>query len=214
MDRDFNHQQERGGTQQQQQHQQQPKLCLPLVRLRSFDNHKPFCILAYWVSKSLRNFYSKVRFSKGLCLKGLQFQYNGMVVNNSVFCDSTGVLEEDKAVMEVLIEKKGGIEDKNERCKKNGVEIETFANLIEEESRESSSSSDFLTSETAGHEEQSHSSSESSSPPPSLGWPVQKAKVPDCTSTNVSADEEKPRLDERKLEKQGSAISGFNSLSL
>ncbi|KAM3738051.1 hypothetical protein ACB098_09G103800 [Castanea mollissima] len=207
MDRAFNHQQERGGTQQQQQHQQQLKLCLPLVRLRSFDNHKPFCILAYWVSKSLRNFYSKVRFSKGLCLKGLQFQYNGMVVNNSVFCDSTGVFEEEKAVMEVLIEKKEGIEDKNERCKKNGVEIETFADLIEEERRESSSSSDFMTSETTGHEEQSHSSSESSSPPPSLGWPVQKAEVPDCTSTNVNADEEKPRLDERNLEKQGSAIS-------
>ena len=95
----------------------------------------------------------------------------------------------------------------------NGVEIETFADLIEEERRESSSSSDFLASEATGHEELSHSSSESSSPPPSLGWPVPKAKVPGCTSTNVNADEEKPRLDERNLEKQGSAISGFNSLS-
>ena len=34
--------------------------------------------------------------------------------------------------MEVLIEKKEGFEDKNERCNQNGVEIETFAALIEE----------------------------------------------------------------------------------
>ena len=46
--------------------------------------------------------------------------------------------------MEVLIEKKEGIEDKNERCKKNGVETETFAALIEEERLESSSSSDIF----------------------------------------------------------------------
>ena len=80
--------------------------------------------------------------------------------------------------MEVLIEKKEGIEDKNERCKQNGVETETFTALIEEERLESSSSSDiFLTSEMTGHEEeeQSHSSSESSSTP-SLGWPIQKAE--------------------------------------
>ena len=79
--------------------------------------------------------------------------------------------------MEVLIERKEGIEDKNERCNQNGVEIETFAALIEEERLDSSSSCDiFLTSEITGHEEeeQSHSSSEASSPP-SLGWPIQKA---------------------------------------
>ena len=46
--------------------------------------------------------------------------------------------------MEVLIEKKEGIEDKNEWCKKNGVETETFAALIEEERLESSSSSDIF----------------------------------------------------------------------
>ena len=46
--------------------------------------------------------------------------------------------------MEVLIEKKEGIEDKNERFKKNGVETETFAALIEEERLESSSSSDIF----------------------------------------------------------------------
>ena len=46
--------------------------------------------------------------------------------------------------MEVLIEKKEGIEDKNERCKQNGVETETFTALIEEERLESSSSSDIF----------------------------------------------------------------------
>jgi predicted RNase H-like HicB family nuclease len=212
MEGAFNHQQEREGTKQQQQHQHQLKLCLPLVSLRSFDNPKPFCILGYWLSKSLRNFYYKVRLSKGSCLRRLQ--YNGMVVNNSVFCDLPGVIEEGKGVMEVLIEKKEGIENKNERCKQNGrVEMETFAALIEEARRQSSSSSDFLNSETTGHEEQSHSSSESSSPP-SVGWPIQKAEVPDCTSSNGNEDEEKPHLDDRKLEKQGSTISGFNPSSL
>jgi len=91
--------------------------------------------------------------------------------------------------------------------------METFGDLIEEARRESSSSCDFLTSETTGHEEQSHSSSESSSPP-SLGWPTQKAEIQDCTSTNGAEDEEKPRLGDRKLKKQGSAMSGFNSLTL
>lgn len=210
MDRAFNHQQEREGTQQQQH--QQLKLCLPLVRLRSFGNPNPnpFCVLRFWVAKSLRNFYCRVSFSKGFCLRG--FRYNGMVVNNSVFCASPSFLEEGKAVMEGLIEKNQGIEDGNERCEENGGQIETFGDLIEEARRESSSSSDFLTSETTGHEEQSHSSSESSSPP-SLGWPIQKAEIQDCSSTNGAEDEEKPHLGDRKLKKQVSAISGFKSLT-
>jgi hypothetical protein len=209
MGRAFDHQQERDGTQQQQQQQhQQLKLCLPLVRLRSFGNPKPFCVLRFWVAKSLRNFYCRVNFSKGFCLRG--FRYDGMVVNNTVFCASPIFLEEGKAAMEGLTERNDGIEDRNEE---NGGQIETFGDLIEEARRESSSSSDFLTSETTGHEEQSHSSSESSSPP-SLGWPIQKAEIQDCTSTNGAEDEEKPHLGDRKLKKQVSAIPGFYSLSL
>lgn len=207
MDRAFNHQQEREGTQHQHQ---QLKLCLPLVRLRSLDNPNPFCVLRFWISKSLRNFYYRVSFSKGFCLRGSR--YNGTVVNNSAFCASPSCVE-GKAVMEVLVEKNEDIEDVNERCKENGGQNETFADLIEEERRESSSSSDFLISETTGHEEQSQSSSETYSPP-SLGWPVQKAETPDCTSTNRNVEEQKPRLDDKKLEKQNSTISGFNSLSL
>ncbi|KAK7850935.1 hypothetical protein CFP56_043285 [Quercus suber] len=87
------------------------------------------------------------------------------------WCDSLGFLEEGRAAMEVLIGRKEGIEDKNERCNPTGAEIETFAALIEEERLQSNSSSYiFLTSEMTGHEEeeQSHNSSESSSPP-SLG---------------------------------------------
>ncbi|KAG6697500.1 hypothetical protein I3842_09G203600 [Carya illinoinensis] len=129
-----------------------------------------------------------------------------MVVNNSVFCASPSFVEEGEAVMEGLNEKNEGIEDRTERCKDNGVQVETFGYLIEEERRESSSSSDFLTSETTGHEEQSHSSSESSSPP-LLGWPIQKAKVPDCTNTNGTEDEKNPHLGDRIFEKQGSEIS-------
>ena len=79
--------------------------------------------------------------------------------------------------MEVLIEKKEGIEDKNERCKQMGLRLKHLR-LDWRKRLESSSSSDiFLTSEMTGHEEeeQSHSSSESSSPP-SLSWPIQKAE--------------------------------------
>ncbi|XP_041025890.1 rop guanine nucleotide exchange factor 7-like isoform X1 [Juglans microcarpa x Juglans regia] len=129
-----------------------------------------------------------------------------MVVNNSVFCASPSFVEEGEALMEGFTEKNEGIQDRTERCKENGGRVETFGYLIEEERRESSSSSDFLTSETTGHEEQSHSSSESSSPP-LLGWPIQKAEVPDCTSTNGTEDENKPHLGDRIFKKQGSEIS-------
>ena len=128
-----------------------------------------------------------------------------MIVNNSVFCASPGPFEEEKAEMEGLVEK-------NESFGENGVQMGTFAELLEDKDRESSSSSDLLTSETTGHEEEhSHSSSEedSASPPP-LGWPVQEnAKTEDCTSTNCSEDGKKPPLEDRKLKKQGSTISGI-----
>ncbi|XVE61971.1 hypothetical protein DITRI_Ditri06bG0081300 [Diplodiscus trichospermus] len=100
--------------------------------------------------------------------------------------------------------------EKNECFGENGVQMGTFAELLEDKGRESSSSSDFLTSETTGHEEEhSHSSSEEdSASPPSLDWPVQeKAETEDCTSTNCSEGGKKPHLNDRKLEKQGSTIS-------
>ncbi|KAF2306210.1 hypothetical protein GH714_015773 [Hevea brasiliensis] len=77
----------------------------------------------------------------------------------------------------------------------------------------------FIEKNYEGHEEQSHiSSEEESSSPPSLGWPIQKQKVPDYTSSNGASEEgeklhldnrklEKLHLDSRKLEKRESSIS-------
>ncbi|KAH8485021.1 hypothetical protein H0E87_026699, partial [Populus deltoides] len=183
MDRAFTHQKERETAhQQEEQHcHYRLKLCAPVVvKLRSSNNLKSFSLLGFWVSKSLRNLYCKARFSNGCCLKRLQF--NGMVVNNSAFCDSPGVVQkEEKGEMEGLVEK-------NNECNRE---------------------KDTNFGEKKGHGEHSHSSSEEdSSSPRTLGWPVQKDEVSDCTSTNSATDdEEKSHFDDRKLEKQGSSIS-------
>lgn len=139
-----------------------------------------------------------------------RLEYSGMIVNNSLFCPSPGPFEEQQTEMEGLVEKEGSFKEKNESFSENGVQMGTFAELLEDKGRESSSSSDFLTSETTGHEEEhSHSSSEEgSASPPSLGWPVKEnAGTEDCTSTNCSEDGKKTPLDNRKLEKQGCTIS-------
>jgi hypothetical protein len=137
-----------------------------------------------------------------------------MVVNNSAFCDSPGVvLKEEKGEMEGLIEKSNECNrEKDTNFGEKKGEVQTFGDLIEDKGRESSSSSEFLTSENTGHGEHSHSSSEEdSSSPRTLGWPVQKDEVSDCTSTNSATDdEEKSHFDDRKLEKQGSSISGID----
>ncbi|KAJ6871242.1 rop guanine nucleotide exchange factor 7-like isoform X1 [Populus alba x Populus x berolinensis] len=212
MDRAFTHQKERETAhQQEEQHcHYRLKLCVPVVvKLRSSNNLKSFSLLGFWVSKSLRNLYCKARFSNGCCLKRLQF--NGMVMNNSAFCDSPGmVLKEEKGEMEGLIEKSNECNrEKDTNFGEKKGEVQTFGDLIEDKGRESSSSSEFLTSENTGHGEHSHSSSEEdSSSPRTLGWPVQKDEVSDCTSTNSATDdEEKSHFDDRKLEKQGSSIS-------
>ncbi|KAL6278015.1 hypothetical protein ACE6H2_021616 [Prunus campanulata] len=205
MDRAFTHQEEREKTQQLQN--QQLKLCLPLVRFRGFNNHNPFSIFGFWASKFLRNLHCRARISNSCCLGRLQ--YNGMVVNNSAFCESPGFIEEGKAAMEGLVERNEGIiEGKREDFGECLGQVGTLGDLIEEKGRESSSSSDFLTSETTGHEEQSHSSSdEETSSAPSLGWPIQKAEASDCTSQKGSEAAERTHLDDRNLEKQGSTIS-------
>uniref|UniRef100_A0A6M2EH88 PRONE domain-containing protein n=1 Tax=Populus davidiana TaxID=266767 RepID=A0A6M2EH88_9ROSI len=212
MDRAFTHQKERETAhQQEEQHcHYRLKLCVPVVvKLRSSNNLKSFSLLGFGVSKSLRNLYCKARFSNGCCLKRLQF--NGMVMNNSAFCDSPGVvLKEEKGEMEGLIEKSNECNrEKDTNFGEKKGEVQTFGDLIEDKGRESSSSSEFLTSENTGHGEHSHSSSEEdSSSPRTLGWPVQKDEVSDCTSTNSATDdEEKSHFDDRKLEKQGSSIS-------
>ncbi|CAB4284621.1 unnamed protein product [Prunus armeniaca] len=205
MDRAFTHQEERERTQQLQN--QQLKLCLPFVRFRGFNNHNPFSIFGFWASKFLRNLHCRARISNSCCLGRLQ--YNGMVVNNSAFCESPGFIKEGKAAMEGLVERNEGIiEGKREDFGECLGQVGTFGDLIEEKGRESSSSSEFLTSETTGHEEHSHSSSdEETSSAPSLGWPIQKAEASDCTSQNGSEAAERTHLDDRNLEKQGSTIS-------
>ncbi|XWS43783.1 hypothetical protein CRYUN_Cryun16bG0133700 [Craigia yunnanensis] len=175
------------------------KLCFPVPKLKA---------KSFWVLKSVRSLCYRAIESNKCCLQRLE--YSGMIVNNSVFCASPGLFEEEKAEMEGLVEKNESFEEKNESFGENGVQMGTFAELLEDKGRESSSSSEFLTSETTGHEEEhSHSSSEEdSASPPSLGWPVQEnAETEDCTSTNCSENGKKPLVDDRKLEKQGSTIS-------
>lgn len=199
MDGTSTHQKQIESTQQQHY---QSNLCFPVPKLKA---------RSFLVSKSVRS----------LCYRAIQpnetssqkLEYSGMIVNDSAFCASPSRFEEEeKAEMKGLVEK-------SESCeKKNGVQMGTFAELLEDKGRESSSSSDLLTSETTGHEEEhSHSSSEEdSSSPPSLGWPVlenaeveAEAEAEDYTSTYCSEDGKKPPLHDRKLEEQGSTISGI-----
>lgn len=212
MDSAFTHQEEREYNQQQQQQlllqqeDHQLKLCVPFLKPGNFDNSNPFSHFGFWVSKSFKNLNCRGRFSNGSGLKSLES--NVMVVNNTVFCSSPG-----KAAMEgldMIEENEGHEEIKHQVFSENERRIETFGKLIEEKGRESSSSSDFLTSETTGHEEQSHSSSEESSSPTTLDWPVQKAETPDCNSVDGDENEKKPVVEDRKLEKQGSNLSGIH----
>lgn len=118
-----------------------------------------------------------------------------------------------KAAMEGFIEKnEEAIEGTKER--ENGERIDTFTDLIEEKGRESSSSSDFLSSETTGLEEQGQSGTEesSSSPPSTMGWPVKEIDAPESKGSHRNDDDdvEKKNLDDKKLEKQVSVLSGMH----
>lgn len=108
-----------------------------------------------------------------------RFDFDEVVVENSSFLD-------DK--MDVLTMKSDGTERK----------IESFV-------YESSLSSDFLVSEgTVNDEEQS--SSEDSCSTPSIVWHIKKNEVQHC---DVSEQVERSHVDNRKLEKQGSCLSGI-----
>ncbi|XP_057503810.1 rop guanine nucleotide exchange factor 7-like [Actinidia eriantha] len=163
------------------QHNHHPhlKLFLPILNLKPSNNRNPFSVFATRVSKSLKNLYNRAKISNGFCSKRLQF--DGIVVNNSVYCFSPCSVE---AKMEGLVEKSEGLGD-----------------VIEVDFRESSSSSGSLVSE------QSHCSSEGSSSPPSISWSAQKSDLPNCANSDVSEGVEKPNLDDRKLDKQGSSLS-------
>ncbi|XVF76717.1 hypothetical protein PTKIN_Ptkin13bG0288900 [Pterospermum kingtungense] len=186
MDGTYTHQEQIDSTQQEHY---QFKLCLPVPRLKA---------RSFLVSKSVRS----------LCYRAVE--HSGVIANNSVSCASPGRFEEEKAEMEGLVVKSQSFEEKKESFGENGVQMGTFAELLEDKGRESSSSSDFLTSETTGHEEEhSHSSSEEdSNSPHSLGWPlVENAEPEDYTRHNWREEGKKTPLTDRKLEKQRSTIS-------
>ncbi|XP_057468603.1 rop guanine nucleotide exchange factor 7-like isoform X1 [Actinidia eriantha] len=102
------------------QHKHHPhlKLCLPFLKLKPSNHPNPFSVFAIRVSKSLRNLYNRAKIPNGFCSKRLQF--DGIVVNNSVYCASPCSVE---------------------------AKMEGLGDVIEVEFRESSSSSDSLISE-------------------------------------------------------------------
>ncbi|KAK8993121.1 hypothetical protein V6N11_033225 [Hibiscus sabdariffa] len=170
----------------------QLKLCLPVPKLRA---------RSFWVSKSVKSLCYKAIEPNVCCLDRLDS--SGMLVSNSVVCDSPG-FEENKAEMVSSVEK-------NESFGENGVQMGTFVELPKDKGRESSSSSDLLTSETTVHEEEhSHSSSEEENlySPPSIDWHVLEiSETEDSTRSNFSEDRKKPSMNDRILEKQSSTIS-------
>ncbi|KAL0344506.1 UNVERIFIED_CONTAM: Rop guanine nucleotide exchange factor 7 [Sesamum radiatum] len=122
-----------------------------------------------------------------------RFDFDGMVVNNSVYCDSLSLPE---AKMEELVTDSEVVEEENEGSCENESEVGNG---------ESSPNSDFLASEITLND--GNSSSEDSSSPPPMGWPMQKDKVPHGVGSEVSAKVDNLRSDKRKLEKQGSILS-------
>lgn len=165
---------------------------------------RPFSVVKFWVSKSLRNLSSRAKVSKGF--EKRSFSFNGMVINNTVYGASPGIFD-DK--MESFLGKSEEMGDKNEGECENECGVEGFRDEHREETGESSSSSDFLASEVTVNDE--HSSSEDSSSPPSMVWPIQKNEESNFASSSVCQDLEKPHSDKRKLEKQGSSLPGTNS---
>ncbi|TYJ40049.1 hypothetical protein E1A91_A04G113100v1 [Gossypium mustelinum] len=197
MDGPFIHREHIGSTQQEDY---QFKLCLPVPKLKASS---------FWVPKSVKSLCYRAIEPNVCCLERLD--YSGTIVNNSAVPDSPGVLEEKRADMEGLVEKKERFEEKIKSFGENGVQMGTFAVLLEDKGRESSSSSDLFTSETTVHEEEhSHSSSEEDLySPPSLDWHGQEIAETEDSSicSSFSEDRKKTPMDDRKLEKQGSTVS-------
>ncbi|KAG8376035.1 hypothetical protein BUALT_Bualt09G0021800 [Buddleja alternifolia] len=116
-----------------------------------------------------------------------------LVVNNSVYYDSSNFLEVTIAVLvndsEILKEKE---------------KVDKFMGLDEEESGKSNSSSNFLVSKVTLNDESSNFVNSSS--PPSTNWIMQKYALPDCVSFEVYEEVAKSYLDKNELEKQGSYL--------
>ncbi|KAL3531758.1 hypothetical protein ACH5RR_005279 [Cinchona calisaya] len=161
---------------------------------KSSRKSNPLSLLKYWASKSLKNFYGRRKMSSGIGSEW--FHFNGMVVNNSIYCASPCSSSEDK--MESLLEKMEEMGDKNGGfCDNVRVGVES--------SGESSLSSGFLASEITVNDAEQSITVDSSSPP-SMVSPIQKDEPPHYTSSHISQDAEKPHSDTRKLEKLGSSL--------
>ncbi|KAI3447727.1 hypothetical protein Pfo_004392 [Paulownia fortunei] len=182
--------------------QNQPKLepFFPLKQLITPRNSNPYSAFSLWVSKSVK--FLKNRANVPSRISSKRFHFDGMVVNNFVYCASPSYLE---AKMEALVNNNEVLEEEKEGSFENECKVGNLKDLNGGGSGESSSSSDFLASEITLNDE--NSSYEDSSSPPSTGWPMQKDKVPHCVSSEVSEEVDKPHLDKRKLEKLGPSLS-------
>ncbi|KZV53410.1 rop guanine nucleotide exchange factor 7-like [Dorcoceras hygrometricum] len=124
-----------------------------------------------------------------------------MVVTNALYCASSYKVE---AKME-------GFVNGSENCGAGVESVGSFLNLKQVGSVESSSSTDFLSSEVNANDENS-SSEHSSSSPISIGWPMQRDKLPHSANPEVFEEVEKSHLDSKKLEKQGSSLSELDMM--
>ncbi|XP_004249581.1 rop guanine nucleotide exchange factor 7 isoform X2 [Solanum lycopersicum] len=183
MDRLESHKDKRREFQPQLKHFIQLDPCVSSKK----ENH--FSVLKFKVSKSIKNLYQKAKVSKRFGSK--RFDFDGIVMTNSVYSASS---LDDK--MEVLSDKSDGAERV----------MEGYGESLDEKiGIGSSSSSVLLASEENVNEE--NSGSEDSCSPSSIVWHIQDDEVQHCANSDVSEEVEKPFVDKRKLEKQGSCLS-------
>lgn len=159
----------------------------------------PFSVLKFLVLKSFKNLSGR---ANELGDKG--FYFSGMVINNSLYMASPCSFDDKmepfpESAKELVDAKYGDSEIKDAAQPSVDVNKERFGET-------SGSSSNLLASEITVEDE--HSICEdSSSSPPSMDWPLQENEIPPCVSSRDSEEVEKPLLDNRKLEKQGSSLS-------
>ncbi|KAL3826051.1 hypothetical protein ACJIZ3_022080 [Penstemon smallii] len=187
--------------------QTKPKSLFPLKQLSIPRNSNPSSAFSFWVSKSVRFLKDKAKVPNRVSSK--RFHFDGMVVNNSVYCASPNCLE---SKMETSVIQNEIFEGEKEGYSENESKVGSFIDLNEDEIGESSSSSNFLASEINLNDEISSSCADSSSSPPSMNWPLEKGKNPHCVSAEASEKIEKSHLDNRNLEKQGSSLSEIDMM--
>ncbi|KAK4478518.1 hypothetical protein RD792_013995 [Penstemon davidsonii] len=156
--------------------QTKPKSLFPLKQLSIPRNSNPSSAFSFWVSKSVKFLKDKAKVPNRVSSK--RFNFDGMVVNNSVYCASPNHLE---SKMETLVIENEIFEGEKEVYSENETKVGSFIDLTEDEIGESSSSSNFLASEINLNDENSSSCADSSSSPPSMNWPLEKGKNPHCS---------------------------------